>query len=289
MVEFHPSNERTGGHPTLYPRGAERGISLILTAYIDESSSDERVPEFFTLSCLVAEMSAWFWFELDWKQCLDEKNAQLKKLGRRTISRYHAADCSSRVNEFSGWGVEEQIAFTQSLFTVFQTHITNTIGYTINLRELAEEITDSAKDPKRHAYALLLRYLMIEIGNNILAREKDQLVSIIHDRSQYDVVLLESFNAMVDDPTFRYRNRFTSINPMSWEQCIPLQPADLLAYENFKEASRESKRRHRRKSLQALLDLSTFGGTSKFIPRDGIREIKGMLESSRLTSTSEDK
>jgi len=173
-------------------------FSIVLTAYVDESGSPESPPEFFTLSCVVAEHSAWVWFELDWKKCLGEKNAQLAKEERTTISRYHAADCSSRINEFAGWTMPEQIAFTEALFKVFATHITNTIAYTVNLREFAEEIPDSASDPKRHAYALLLKYLMIEIGNNILSREKDQLVTIIHDRNpKYNAVPRESFDALL--------------------------------------------------------------------------------------------
>jgi len=255
-------------------------LFLVLAAYVDESGNSE----FFTLSCVVAEYSAWLWFELDWKKCIDERNAQLENEHRRTISRYHAADCSSRLNEFEGWAVEEQIAFTKSLLGVFKKHITNCVAYTINLKELVEEMPNVADDPKRPAYVLLLKYLMIEIGNNILAREKDQLVSIVHDRAKgYNQVLLESFDAMVNDKTFLYGKRFSSITPMSWEHCIPLQPADMLAYENFKEVERQFKQRNRRKSLQALLNLeSTFGGRCVHIPREGIREIKAMLESAKL-------
>ncbi len=220
----------------------------MLAAYIDESGNNE----LFTLSCVVAEFSAWLYFEFDWQKCLDVKNAQLEREGRQRLSRYHAADCSSRVNEFADWTVEEQISFVEDILGIFRKHITNTIAYTINLKELVEEIPGSAGDPKRSTYALLLKYLMIEIGNNILGREDWQLVSIIHDRAKdYNQVLLDSFDAMINDDTFRHRNRFSSITPMSWEHCIRLQPADLVAYENFKEVERQPDIRKRRRSLQA--------------------------------------
>jgi hypothetical protein len=140
-----------------------------------------------------------------------------------------------------------------------------------------------ADDPKRPAYVLLLKYLMIEIGKNILDREKDQLVTIVHDRAKgYNQVLLDSFDSMVDDQTFLYRKRFSSITPMAWEHCIPLQPADMLAYENFKEVERQFTDRSRRRSLEAILNLqSTFGGKCVHIPREGIREIKAMLEAAK--------
>jgi hypothetical protein len=95
-------------------------------------------------------------------------------------------------------------------------------------------------------------------------------------------VLLDSFDSMINDDTFRHRNRFSSITPTSWEHCIPLQPADLVAYESFKEAERQPDIRKRRRSLQALLDLgSTFGGRCVYIPREGIREIKVMLDAAK--------
>ena len=257
---------------------SDGGLFIVLAAYVDESGNGE----LFTLSCVVAEYSAWLWFEMDWKKCIDEKNAELEKAGRQTLSRYHAADCSSRVDEFEGWTIEEQISFFNRLLSVFRAHITNCIAYTVSLKELVEEMPRVADDPKKVAYAFLLKYLMIEIGKNILAREKDQLVTIIHDRAKgYNQILLESFDAMLNDQTFHYRNRFSSIAPMSWEHCIPLQPADMLAYENFKEVERQSKR-NRRKSLQVILDIPSFGGKCVSIPREGIRDIKTMLEGAKM-------
>jgi hypothetical protein len=262
---------------------ADGGLFLVLAAYVDESGNDK----FFTLSCLVAAYGAWVWFELDWKQCLDEKNAELKQQDRPLISRYHAADASSQVNEFAGWTPAEVTDFFKKLLGVFRKHITNTVGYTINLREFVEVFPETANDPKKPAYGLLLKYLMIEIGNNILAREKWNLVSIIHDRTKgYNQTLLDAFDAMIVDETFAHRERFSSITPMSWEHCIPLQPADMVAYENFKEVEGGHKNRLRRRSLQALLDCeSTFGGKCVEIPLQGIREIKEMFEAAKAEKT----
>ncbi len=83
----------------------------MLAAYVDESGNNE----LFTLSCLVANYDAWVWFELDWQKVLEEKNAQLLSQDRRPLSRYHAADASSRVGEFEGWKPQEVVTVTPSL------------------------------------------------------------------------------------------------------------------------------------------------------------------------------
>ena len=88
----------------------------MLAAYVDESGNND----LFTLSCLVADFQAWVWFDLDWRQCLDEKNVQLLSEGRNPISRYDAADASSRVGEFEGWLPQEVAEFFTKLLDVFR-------------------------------------------------------------------------------------------------------------------------------------------------------------------------
>jgi hypothetical protein len=64
---------------------------------------------------------------------------------------------------------------------------------------------------------------------------------------------------------------FASIAPMGWEDCIPLQPADFVAYEAMKETHRHrpgQKARERRKSLTAFLDLPDSGASCDEIPRE---------------------
>src|SRR5262249_8492554 len=96
--------------------------------------------------------SKWMWFENAWKKCLDAKNRELKKQGRQTISRYHAADCSSRLNEFKGWTVEEQISFTKSLLSVFKRGCVNVVAYSMPMQEFVRQIPECADNPIEACY-----------------------------------------------------------------------------------------------------------------------------------------
>src|SRR5580704_16300418 len=107
-----------------------RGLLVFVRGYIDESYS-KRV---FTLSCLMAESSDWNRFQSLWKKVIVCKNQILKRQGRQQLSRYHAADCASCLNEFAGWSVEEQISFVRSLLSVFQRHTVNVISYSVPLK-----------------------------------------------------------------------------------------------------------------------------------------------------------
>src|ERR1700688_203854 len=108
------------------PLDVDRRVFAVFTAYIDDSGSRES--NLFTLSCLVGWGSEWFWFEQAWVKLLEETNANLKVQNRKLLSRYPAADCSSRLNEFEGRTPTDQIAFTQKNVGIFRRHHIITIA-----------------------------------------------------------------------------------------------------------------------------------------------------------------
>ena len=127
---------------------------------------------------------------------------------------------------------------------VFSRHEWGYEGYLLNLQEMVEEIPETKFDPVGVAYDVLLKFLMSEIGKGIMELPQGK-ITLFHERCAYDGVLLDSFNTLINDPTFISRKCFTTIAPMGWEDCVPLQPADLIAYENFKEGFRQLPNRNR--------------------------------------------
>jgi hypothetical protein len=69
---------------------------------------------------------------------------------------------------------------------------------------------------------------------------------------------------------------------VAWQDCIPLQAADLLAYENFKESERRFTGRKRRRTLDLLLGMDgSFGGRSKVFSPEGIRKLREVIEGAK--------
>lgn len=266
--------------------GFRRGHFLVLKGYIDESYN-KRV---FTLSAILGAGLDWAWFASRWKKCIAAKNKVLKAQGRPQISRFHASDCESRRGEFEGWTVSEQIEFIKGLIAVFRTgrrprFIT---AYTMPLESFAKEFPKDARSPLKPCYALLIKYLMIEVADQYeKAKGRGEVrpisIALIHDRSSYDATILRAFNQFVGDETFGGRAYFSSITPLGWENCIPLQAADLVAYENMKEADRivAQDRRDRRKSLAALLDLPSLGGRTIRFTGDSVHNLRVAVEEKR--------
>jgi hypothetical protein len=74
--------------------------------------------------------------ERKWKLHLHAKNKELKKAGRRLISRYHASDCSGCHEEFEGWTRDERDAFVLGLFSVFEGFPSHTAALNMQLDDL---------------------------------------------------------------------------------------------------------------------------------------------------------
>jgi hypothetical protein len=250
---------------------------MVLWGYIDDSGDGGDI---LTLSCLIADSPAWYFLGLEWEKFIENKNRELVAKGRSPITRFHAADCSSRLGEFRGWTTkEDQIPFMQGLLSLMEKYQFDVVAYTIDLKQLVKNVPASKPNPRAFGHVLLLHYIMEGIAQGSLKNNKDAIISIIHDRGAYDSVLLDAFNILIDDEVhFAAAKRLGSITPMSWEQCIPLQQADFLAYENYKESRRSLSQRDRRKSLDWILNRGKMGGFLKGFNDKSLGEFRAWFE-----------
>jgi hypothetical protein len=231
----------------------------VIRAYIDESHEGAKVPGFFTLSCSLATGGDWEFIEAAWRWVLQKKNEELIAAGRKPIRRYHAVDCFNREEEFKGWSRDERDVFVKQLFKILESFPTSHISLTVSAQDIQEVWPEKTDNPLHFAYYILLRLIMLAIG-----KEQGELlmfgkVSMIYERcGEFGESLLKAFNHMKDDSEFEYRHVFTTIAPMGWEDCIQLQPADMVAYEAFHDSKQRYFWKDRKKSLDALDAMLNF-------------------------------
>jgi len=252
---------------------------VILSGFIDESYDGKAIPEVFTLSCILASGSEWPWIEWAWQKVLEEKNAALISVGRKPLSRYHAVDCHERERDFKGWSREERDEFVFKLFVVFRRHHTSHIAMSISVRDLLEIWGEDVQNPMSLAHDLLLGFIMNEIGISFEEENFHRKVALFYERSDYGLDLQNTFNRLMGaDDSFRFKDVFTTIDSMGWEDCIPLQLADLVAYEAFGNAKRMRAEKPMSKSLEALLSMDSVGAKSKGVSREVLAKLKAMVD-----------
>jgi len=251
---------------------------VLLRGHIDESI--DKAQNIFTLACLISTGKEWAELERAWGIYLTGWNKRLAKSGRPPITRYHASNCRNLKGEFECWTTDEQRELTKGLLDILKRSARlNTIAYDINLEDVCEVFPEAKKDRLRAAYSIVTKFLIKTIADDVAAHDPTGRISLVHDRCDYDGIILGAFNKMVKDPDFVHGAYFTPITSQSWEDCISLQPADLVAYEVFKEAERRLKTpdKNQSKALLAMLDLPAFGIRSRTITRDVLYQIKAIM------------
>lgn len=266
--------------------GFDEGYFVIFRGYIDESyGADQNI---FALSCILARGKEWDDFERKWKLHISAKNRALVKAGRPKISRYHASDCSGRRKEFKGWSRDERDAFVCGLFEIFRQISTFTVAYDVQINDICKVFPEYAKDRLDATYFWLTTFMLIQIGKDISGTPKNGSpirFTLFHDRTggdgKYDPTILRAFTRLKNDQTFTHREKFTTIAPFGWENCIALQPADLVAFECYKQAEARFEARKSRRSIEALLKMGTFGIHSKTVNMDALKRLRQIVDAAR--------
>jgi len=255
-----------------------RALYTVFKGYIDDSTHKG----IFTLSCLSAKPPTWGWVSLDWQACLDEKNAELKAAGRKQIRRYHATDCSTAHRDFEGWDKPEIDAFSRKLIAIFAKPSSDGLqvfASSVSLRDIETIFPEALPDSPAFANALMLHCVMDEMSKWIAHANQPEhysliKVALVHERGDYNGTLqrvFDSTRALLP----LCRTFFTTLVPMGWEDCIQLQPADLLAYEECKERERNPVDRPKmRKSLETIQGTKEFGGITRGFTLDNLREAR---------------
>jgi hypothetical protein len=261
-------------------RSADERILAMFTAYMDESGDAKS--QLVTLSCLVGWQTAWESIEEHWRQMLEKKNSELKLDNRPLISRYHATDCANYYNEFQKWTPEEQRQFTREIIEIFKKHNLVITSYTLSLNDLREVFPEAAEKgrEKELAHVILLNHLVVYMSEKVLDDPRwcgDPLM-VIHDWSEHNAVLVDAFGHLKDDTKLKHHDKLATIAPMTWQQCLLLQPADFIAYENFKIVERSKAGKPVHVSFQKILELESIGGKGVEITKEGLQEIKSKLD-----------
>lgn len=246
-------------------------IFVVVKAYIDESRGSHRT---FALGCVIAKGTEWFWLNNDWKRCLERKNRELKRNGRKHISRYHASDCESRRGEFSGWDVPEKNRFIAELISIVNKYHVHIVGYTLDLADLLALFPQI--DPERGekaAYGVLAWQLFPEIAREANHLDPQPAVKVIYEHGDVAQHMPMAFDRMIASRPFGAI--FDSLVKDSWK-VLPLQVADLVAFETMKDRDNQKgeSKRDRRLSLRALISNESHGGgRGLHLSREGLQQL----------------
>lgn len=230
---------------------AKRGhrYFVLLTFYADESFNDNHC---FCFGGWLAYDDAWRSIGSQW-----EKRFAYERRKHGKLNRYHATDCNGGYKEYKNWTKPERDLHTKKLLKIITRKKKEMLAICFGLdrKALREHLADGGDDLPT-AYNLAVRKVMMKIYRAVHRQEGDRVTIIHSDAPGYNGVIREAFDTMMNDPAYvHYRKVFTTITPLAWQDCIQLQPADLIAFEGFKlvDANLRTTTPKMRRSFQALV------------------------------------
>lgn len=235
------------------------GLVVMFKAYLDESY-DSKI---LVISAWAADAVIWPDVEAQWAR-------QIQRVG---VSEYHAVDCAHGVEEFKGWPKEKRNLLTKKLTRIIThrrpLHPTIRKGmYGISVALLLDDyrelMTGAAGEEFPDPYMLALQLIVRRIAYQASRLPEGEQVECIFDQNEeFAGNATDLFTRIVRSPLVPHREKLRGIAFESSKKFIPLQAADLLAFETLLAVRRKlspgGRERELRRSLKAMFAMPLNG------------------------------
>lgn len=198
-------------------------VILVLRAYFDESGKLKDTHE--TASAIggcIASAEQWTLFESKWAATL--------KFPDFKVSQLHMNNLESSTGEFAGWSQGKKEDFIDRLLKIMEEHCLKYLGAVVPLEQF--KALDQASKMRLHdPYFVCLEDAILfaaETAKKLF--DPPEYVEIMCDREErFRAKVLKVYDACETD--YRVGDRLASIGFGRMDRILPLQAADLIAYE----------------------------------------------------------
>jgi hypothetical protein len=184
-----------------------------------------------------------------WARFTKEWNAAKRSAG---IKIYHAVDCANGFGEFKGWEKEACNEFSKKMLPIVAKHprIGMVVGIDMKAFEAAMEPRPHLRSMAGTPYACCFQWVVQNLLEVIEKYESNEHLAFFHEQNDYQQEALASFDWVVKN-----RKKHTGGMTLAFgskEDYVPLQAADVLAYEGSKRMQGVDAGRAPRRAWTAL-------------------------------------
>jgi hypothetical protein len=206
----------------------------------------------------IATELEWERLEGSWKRYIDDENERSEP--SQQITRYHATEMNCKGGEFKYWSHPKCIRFSRKLIKTLAKRKMGAIGIGCNMPAIQNIWPNGEKKTlNRRTYILCMKSMMVDFAHIMEEYFAGDRVILIHDHNDWDQMVLEGYDLMVNEPQWEYGHLFAGIVSKSSKDpsAIGLQAADMIAYEIFKgiKAKTVSRDAEMRAVMKEFLDL----------------------------------
>lgn len=221
---FHPARSRN----------ARR--FLLFRFYCDESYDGKASnPDYFTMSGFFADQPTWEEVEEEW-------DAINRRYG---ILEFHATKLNRRVGQYEGWCRDKACEYSAELLHVITRQKMRMVAYNCGIRGDAYRnvISNVGQMKLGHPWIMCFQSCIAMVAKHMETLPESDCFSVVFGQeSRFEGMAVSAFSQMAANPLFEYRHRLMTCTSGSPEKIIPLQVADLMAYEYYKRICQHGQR-----------------------------------------------
>lgn len=216
----------------------------MLTGYFDESYSHPPKPEVYTVAGYVSEDRKWKKFDKQWRQALGDEGVDF----------FHMKDFAHQKKAFKDWPAEKRKQYLGRLHGIIHRHVIADFAVSVVVADYDEVITPNIRAGfgEPHVFAAIGCMKLIALwAKRINLRE--HMLYVFEKGTIHDKTVRRVFGAFDDTHSEHYRASGCAF--FDKRDLLPLQAADILAYENMLEMRRRidpDNTRDRRGSIKNL-------------------------------------
>jgi hypothetical protein len=204
-----------------------RFVASLYIAYFDESGTHDDA-ETTVVAGFVSNMTQWEAFSQKWQQALDASH----------IDYMHMADFESRQGQFKGWSEDDKRDLLSRLLPIINEHTFYSIGCTVQKSLFDSIVSDRSKKILGDAYGVAALLCWRHLGVDFGRKEVDGWIDCTMEAGAKEWGKLhELFNEQ--SQSWREMHRIRGLASRNKRLFLPLQAADILAYELYKQSARQ--------------------------------------------------
>jgi hypothetical protein len=201
---------------------------VLFRFYCDESYDGKaHDPDYFTVSGFFSDQPTWEEVEDEWR------DVNL----RYGVSGFHATELNSRLGEYLGWCRSKQCEYSAALLNVINRQKMRMVAYNCGIRGDAYRrvISPVGQMKMGHPWILCFQSCIAMVAKHMETLPVEDSFSVVFGQeNRFEEIAVSAFSQMAINPLFMYRHRLMTCTPGSPKQIIPLQVADLMAYEYYR-------------------------------------------------------
>jgi hypothetical protein len=237
---------------------------LTLTAYLDESGTHAGSPA-VSVAGYLSTPEQWQVFEAEW----------LTALGDFGVPSFHMTDFANRAKPFAHWNESQRRERFRRLVEIINRHALFSVGHVVPTASFDAIFSDKAKRIVGGAYGLAATVCFLDAAKLLDPQFPSARIKYIFEMGAEGTgQVLKTFRQNSKDPDQRTALKLLSLQFES-KEFVPLQAADILAYELSRHLPRQLGTNSRRPRVWHLKPLS------------GVQRIWGFMEDDELQKWTE--